>query len=213
MNKLVCIFREPRSGSTWLSNKVASVLNREHLFFESIIPQDTTERKAYFENRKQSLEDSNYVLSTHLFYALQHLKHYENILFIRTARKDITEQCISHLYNEYTEWKQPNIESIEDLVKFKSKFMGLIQKDRVKIYMNQKISNMKMWDEFSSNIENRTIWYEDMPNGFDIPELGIHNLSMKSQDITFKMPHNKKQLVSNYDQIDSWVKECLHESN
>ena len=77
----VWIFREHRSGSTWLAKTIADILGREHIFFDA---GDYTKLSVegqikYFMDRPVEPADNNRVFSTHTFKALESLESIETL--------------------------------------------------------------------------------------------------------------------------------------
>jgi LPS sulfotransferase NodH len=213
--KIIWLFREPRSGSTWLTRKLSELTNREHVFIEkSMLHMTLDKRLSEFAQRKQQDQDFNSVLSTHHFTFLEHIGHYTNPLLIRTVRKNTTEQFISHCLAKMTQWRHPNLhpESNLAVINDSLKQLGtghIIPRRQVENYVQQKKTWDQQWNEYASMYENCTISYEDMIAGFDLPQLALYDLQMKEVDSTMPMPYNKQEIILNYDQIDRWIKELL----
>ena len=215
MKRIIWLFREPRSGSTWLTRKLVELTGRDHVFIEQSMMQLTMDRRlADFRNRVQSDRDFDCILSTHHFMFLECIENYTNPVLIRTARKDVTEQFISHFLAELTEWRHPNLHpegNVDDIVNLFAEIGTghIVPRRKVENYMRQKKEWDRLWDQYAASYENCTVYYEDMSSSFDLPLINLTGLQMKEVDTTMPMPYNKREIIRNYDQIDRWIKELL----
>jgi hypothetical protein len=171
-------------------------------------------RLANFRNRVQVNGDFDCILSTHHFAFLEYMKNYTNPVLIRTARRDVTAQYISHFLAELVKWRHPNLHSegsAEVIVdSFAQAGTGhIIPRRRVETYIQQKKGWERLWDQYAPDYQNCTVYYEDMVSGFNLPLLGLNGLQMKEVDTTMPMPYNKREIIRNYDQVDRWIKELL----
>lgn len=212
MNRIVWLFREPRSGSTWLTRKLPELMDREHVFIEKSMTQlDMSERLEAFSQRAQCEQDFDSILSTHHFMFLEYMTHYDNPVLVRTVRGNVTEQCISHVLAEMTQWRHPNLHPESNIAAITDSFNDIgghiIPRSKVEGYIRQKKTWDRLWNEYSQAYENCTVSYEDMIAGFDLPLLGLSGLQMKEVDSTMPLPYNKREIILNYDQVDRWIKE------
>lgn len=215
MKRIIWLFREPRSGSTWITRKLAELTGREHVFIEQSMTQLTMDQRlADFGNRVQVDRDFDCILSTHHFMFLEHMKNYTDPILIRTARKDVTEQFISHFLAGLTNWRHPNLhpESNADAIVKLFAEVGtghIVPRQRVEKYIQQKKKWDQLWNQHATDYQNCTVYYEDMMSVFDLPLIEVHGLQMKEVDSTMPMPYNKQEIIRNYDQISKWIKELL----
>jgi len=215
MKKIIWLFREPRSGSTWITRKLAELTAREHVFIEQTMSCLTMDKRlAVFGNRVQTDRDYDSILSTHHFTFLEHMDKYTDPVLIRTVRKDVTEQFISHFLAGLTNWRYPNLHpegNVNAIIDtFEQVGTGhIIPRQQVESYIKQKKEWDRLWNQYATVYENCTVYYEDMVNGFNLPLLGLDGLQMKEVDTTMPMPYNKREIIRNYDQVDCWIKELL----
>ena len=157
----------------------------------------------------------NSVMSTHQFSLLEQMKHYSNPILIRTTRNNITEQFISHWIASRTHWSYSNLhgDSGKDKESFAKAFNlivgtgNIIRKQNVERFVKSSKKMKLYWDTYASSYDNCTITYEDMVKGFDIPLLGLSGLQMQKTANIAPLLYDKRKIVLNYDQVDSWIKE------
>lgn len=238
-NRVIWLFREPRSGSTWFRYKLLKVLNREYrpLSFPSNYPERVKELlknygkqndqfttvTQFFKNRNQELDDINCILDTHHFSALLSINNYTNPILIRIARKNRTEQFISGYLRKIN-----NILPVftdEDLNNFPKLEHINIPEDLAYKWVDKIKNDESLWNAHALPYENETVYYENLLEGWnskilpismnmnmnvDEPNDGTNKLNLhKIPKETLKLPYNKKQLVKNYEQIDKIISDCL----
>lgn len=215
MKKIIWLFREPRSGSTWITRKLSELTGREHIFIERSMTHLTMDRRLEeFGHRTQSDQDYNSILSTHHFTFLEYMKNYTAPVLIRTARKNVTEQFISHFLAELTQWRHPNLHPEGNVSAITNSFAEvgtghIVPRQKVENYLRQKREWNRLWNQYAPAYEHCTVYYEDMTEQFDLPLIDLEGLQMKEVDTTMPMPYNKREIIRNYDQIDRWIKELL----
>ena len=215
MKRIIWLFREPRSGSTWITRKLAEITGREHVFIEQSMTHLTMDRRlANFGNRVQTDRDFDCILSTHHFMFLEHMKNYTDPVLIRVARKDVTEQFVSHFLAELTNWRHPNLHPESNAGAIASVFAEvgtghIVPRQRVENYTRQKKEWERLWNQHAEAYQHCTVYYEDMMSVFDLPLIEVQGLQMKEVDSTMPMPYNKQEIIRNYNQIDGWIKELL----
>ena len=75
-----------RSGSTAFAETLAERLNRPYCAVTDTSNED-----------HPLTPDDMTVYSTHSFYSIRMMEHYDDPLLIRCTRRDLAEQCLSHL--------------------------------------------------------------------------------------------------------------------
>lgn len=216
-DRIIWLFREPRSGSDWLTRSLSNALKRQVYFINKNTvpyPKNVTSSKRteqiYFENRKQELNDHTLLLNTHCFNALESLDNYANPIVIRSSRRNRTEQFIS----QYLAWQTSNFNVFsQDAIAALPKFEPFtIPEDDLYHFIKIKKSTNNLWKDYASKYENEIVYYEDLLLGW---ESKIFNLKLRmtnDSDDYFpkKLPYNKKEFIINYDQIDGIIKEELN---
>lgn len=201
-NRIVWLFREPRSGSTSSAGVIARKLNRK-LFWIDSLPEYY--RKIPIFSQKEN--DHEFIFDTHFFPGLTSMKNYTDPILIRISRRDVVEQCLSFLACELMDWKFFNMtHSLSDSRNIFEEFTKTkveLKKDRVDFFARHRMKQNKYWDEVGTNYEHQVIYYEDMDKPVDIPILGLYNLNMLTE--TIKLPDYKKDVFTNYDQVKEWL--------
>jgi hypothetical protein len=213
----IWIFREHRSGSTWLAKTIAEILDREHIFFDT---GDYTKLSGegqikYFMNRPVEPADNNRVFSTHTFKALESLDKYNNPLVIRCARRDVTEQFLSYWTCQATgfAFKHNHVDPMLNLGK---KIFEKFQKERLVLnkqdlrkYLQLKQKYIYNWNEYASKHPTQTVFYEDLFDGVKIEGIDTPLKFDIQNDYMLKLPDYKQDVFVNYEQINEWVtSEC-----
>lgn len=205
-NKIIWVLREPRSGSVWFTQKLAKTLGRKSNFVDSRIP--VAERNVWFEGRSETPEDSTKILSTHLFVAIKSMSNFTTPILVRTTRKDRTEQFLSSYIGKYTNIKNMHYDNapmptIEPIVVPEKPILNWVQ---------MVLTNKQLWEQYSGNYQNETVYYEDLVEGFSSSLLSINNWSMKTEtdpSLPKKIAYNKRDIVLNYDKVDQIIKDHL----
>lgn len=217
MNRVVWLFKEQRSGSSWLCNHICNVTELNYEFVERDYQHlSRPERIKTILSREKQDSDIGSLLHTHMFEGLLTLKKYDDPLVIRCSRRNRFEQFLSWYAVKSSNWKffhlmktesSSNIgerEVFEDLLKSKI----VVPKSEYTEFMNRVVHTSNHYWELAKNYDNQTIFYEDMLiGGFDIPMLNMHDIHM-DQDVFLKNPDSyKKEIFINYDEVKEWFDE------
>ncbi len=194
--EILWLFREPRTGSSWLNIKLSKLLNRERNFLDDQAIGDLTN---FFLKRIQHEDDINHILSTHHFQALESLQNYKDPIIIRTLRKNKVEQFFSQYIGLHSELKY--IRYYEEKINLQPM---MVPKKKAILFMEKSLENQVFWDKYSNQYRNETVYYEDLVNGHNFKYLPIPKLGMNIDDdnILKKIPYDKREIVLNYDQIE-----------
>ena len=199
MNGPIWIYREQRSGSTWLTSFLVRTLNRRHMFvdyYEDLLPVWTPH-----ENH------SSYIFSSHLIENIEPVKMYDNARLLRTTRRDFFEQLLSlvffRTYKNLTH-TAANIWNEEDRIKFESvtrNKYSLTETDIIR-WLKEKRDLDREWSRFSADLPHQTLYYEDFEEGVLLEGT---NIFIKFDELsTQKLPDYKRSVFSNYDEIRYW---------
>lgn len=203
-DRIVWMFREPRSGSTTAASVIARELHRKVLWIDTKSEYYNSTPSFYQKENDQSI-----IFDTHFFPALTSMKNYTNPILIRISRRDVVEQCLSFLACELMDWKFYNLKKSNDSPDNRNIFEEFtktkieIKKDRVDFFARHRMKQNKYWDEVSPSYEHQVIHYEDMADKVDIPVLGLYNLNLLTE--TIKLPDYKKDVFTNYDSVKEWL--------
>lgn len=200
-NRIVWLFREPRSGGTWLSSYLAEKLNREFSFvdYDSLYQSDT--------EVFQKEGDEHRLLNTHYFKFARSMKNYKDPVIIRCRRIDSVEQFLSAMFcnlrNKFT-----NISSEEDKNVFDQDLKRIaemkteLRREYFDYFLKQKEDWDSCWNQIVNTHESYDITYEDLTNGIDL--FGFGKVDMKNY--TEKFPENYKEIAfTNYNEVKQWV--------
>lgn len=214
---VIWIFREPRTGGTWFSDHVASSLGFKQCFISGTvagIDSDLGFDSDYFLNEVKRHPLESTVFNTHFFTGLKLLDHFENPILIRCIRRDKTEQFLSHWLIKMAGYQFTNLIHDENYEKYKELFEKatqqqiIVPKKYVDEYMQVRISNERLWEQYATKYENFTVYYEDLcENGVDIPSINLYNCKITSEGITSKLPEYKTKVFLNRDMIQNWIDE------
>lgn len=196
----VWVFRDRRSGSTAFTHVIANALGLRYEFINSFDEYQADPQALY---------------NTHSFDILGNLKVSDNPLILRCTRKDKTEQVLSSYIARVGEvlYKKQMLQiftgatNTEELLEFSELYsrtfapsIGAIDKELRDI---KKWDNI--WNEFTSRFDNQTFYYEDITDTFDIPNLGMYNISVTRDNYTKKLPYNKRDIITNYDAVKEYI--------
>ena len=209
-NRIIWIFREPRSGSTTSAEVISKLLQRTHIFVDDS-PEFYIPNKLPTFGRKE--DDEKIVYSTHFFPALKSMVNYNDPILIRISRKDVVEQCMSLLACQYMDFKFFNMSTYNfsdnrEIFERFSKTKIEIKKEDVLTWAGFKMNQNRLWNKISPIYENQTIYYEDIINGIDIPLIGLYNVNLTT--VTQKLPDYKKEVFVNYDSVKEWLNPVIH---
>ena len=199
-NRIVWLFREPRSGSTWFSFYLANKLARRwHM----------TDDKALYEQENTELfqkpKDERLVLSTHSFEFLASMKNYDNPILIRCHRKNIFEQFLSTVVMEHTNFynivNDLGSEKFESLIQDLEKNQLHVKKSRIEDYIMTKKNWNDCWNTHAALYEHYDVCYEDLVDGCELFDFG--KVTMINH--TRSLPKNyKSRVFANYNEIKEW---------
>lgn len=217
-DRVIWLFREPRSGSTWLTAELVNKLKRKSIFASIQEGKDVwgPKRKpyisAFFDSMIPKDDDNTKLFHTHEFDGLENVSKYNNPILIRVIRRNRTDHFCSqyfatkltNVYNVHTEQQYNQLPKIDAIT---------IPIDNIEHSIHGHKKKELLWNQYSTPYENETIYYEDLLEGtilklFDIGMIGmnIKNVPGRYPKYPIKLPYNYKELVVNYDEIDSIMK-------
>lgn len=206
MDRCIWIYREMRSGSTWLASFLTNQLNRKHIFLD-FYPE-------LIANLVPNKEHASYIFSSHVIENLQPVKLYDDALLIRTARRNLFEQMLSlvffRTYKNLTS-SPANIWNDTDRIKFEettqNKYCTLSEQNVIS-WLEQKRVLDNEWLNFTKDYPSQTLYYEDFEEGVLLDNTDIF-IKLDSSG-TQKLPEYKKNVFSNYDDIEHWFTKHKH---
>ena len=231
-NKIIWFFKEPRSGSSWLSHVLTHKLNRPivHVDRELFqirqemakinIPLDSLSNKLSTGSiqttsvGRTDYYNTNLCYATHRFEVLAGLGIYKDPIAIRCIRSDLTELVLSRLAVDISSWRLVHMykdptknvlptHTLNNLIKNSI----VVNKSDLMKYMIEIKHRDELWNTYSKNFENYTIVYEDLLEGVNLPIYeGMIKFGDYDDDI-IKTPDYKRDLFANYDQVVDWVNE------
>ena len=208
--KTIWLFREPRTGGTWLTTALQKELKRGTAWpgeTDKVI--DPTTVIINFHNFKQGFE---------------HIQEYDDPILIRTTRRNKADILISdHVRTRIGDYMIStgvppinNITTEEEYIYIKNimhnriKPFVITQREIDNFIACQKTKFDVQWNINSRECENETVYYEDLLESWSSSILPI-TLSMKNQKqfgegssarlFTHKIPYDKKELILNYEEI------------
>lgn len=197
-NKVIWVFREPRSGSSWFIKSLSDQLQRPLYMFH----------KASNIEQQPRVESS--ILNTHDFEMLESMGNYNNPIIFRNIRKNKTEQFLSRhisivLHFDFA--KNFNITSHEECNNLPKLTPRVIAQPEILGYIKQQKQIESLWSDYATRYENEAVFYEDLIDKWE-SKLSTLTFSMNKQisNNTMKMPYNKKEVIVNYDEVDSILK-------
>ena len=171
----------------------------------------------------ESYKNKSVINFTHTFDLLEALELYDEPLFIlRTVRKDLLEQALSYIFMNRTQenhkdfYRFPNIYladngTPQDYIfnnAINDNHLIQVEKQEILDFIKLKRNRETLWKKYSSKYETQTIYYEDLYNGVDVPQLELNNIYFGKDDSTIKLPYDKKSLFVNYNEIEEWIYEA-----
>ena len=192
---IVWLFAEERSGSTWLITTIASVLNLPFSYVE----QDGVMRDG--------------VHQTHSF---ERLKDAHGVL-LRTTRRDVSEHFLSWaILNRakaaHPAWYEHPFMSRAGQRDSDRQRLDMLRKDKFVVtradvheFLEIKAERSRLWDE--KRAEKQTIFYEDLFQGVDIPQLSLKNFGFHLLGEYEKIPYNKRDVIANWQEATNWINE------
>lgn len=219
-SKIIWIFREERSGSTWFVRSLHNLLKRSGIFLDNSVGNAKyKEIYDYCNSTNQSTDLFKYILSTHNFKNLENLVDYTNPIVFRVTRKNKTEQFISHYIMART--GIPNVYSHNEVNNLPKLEPVTLYREQIYTYIDKMRDKENLWKQYTSDYENETVYYEDLLEFWEssiIPiKLSMQNISepqkspkdRKIKTIPVKLPYNKKELIINYDEVDTILRQEL----
>ena len=216
----IWIIREPRSGSTWLTYRVAKQLGLPHFFIDRTVvgssPIDSElefDIEVLLKEVNQFPKDST-IFSTHFFTMLRIMDRFEDPIIIRCARRNKLDQFLSDYLAKSTNYSFTNITTDEhqkttrELFEQLTETRLLVPKRDLVEYLRIKKRNEVLWDTYATKFKNFTVYYEDLcENGVDIAPLNLYNCRIEENGHTEKLPEYKTKVFLNYDMIQNWIKD------
>jgi hypothetical protein len=191
---MIWVFAEERSGSTWLCEVLARRLGKGFVYLEQYDPRD------------------GHIHQTHNFELLSKVSG----PLIRTTRRDLLEHFLSvailhkakdvdvgwwnlpHIYQEVREFHLGMFHRVV------ANIAVTVTKDDVVRYLTQRRERDRLWSRYGG--DNQTVCYEDLVDGVHLNVLG-EPVSFRSSDVLMKLPYDKRALVSNWQEAETWLKE------
>jgi hypothetical protein len=223
-NRAIWVFREPRSGSTLITNHLANCFQRffyfiegdeQHLFGLKDLEIDAKQRllsTTLSGTFKPNEQDCKFLYNTHFFELTKSMKNYENPLLIRCKRKNTVEQFLSSLACSKNHLAFRNLYSTDGEKSWNRKLFEKVLDQQITIqkedyigFLNHKLSGDRLWDEHATPYENYTVYYEDLATGIEIPELKLSGKPFI--DSTIKIPDYKEKIFTNIEDVYVWDKE------
>ena len=216
-DKVIWMFREQRSGSSWASFAIPPKLKRGFRHFDQLISdKDDAELMCQVYNKfKNELHRTDTVYSTHLFKLLSSLKDVENLYLIRTTRRDKVSQILSLIYmNTYPHGMTHYY--VDDSKNQQLQYLEKTLLNPVNVLKQQVLKccntfkrHEDLWNEYGVHHDNFVLVYEDCEQGIKIDDLGIDLKWSTDDQYTYKMPEYKSKAFQNYDQIVDWCNDFL----
>lgn len=225
-DRIIWLFREPRSGSTWLTKELSFRLKRKPEFLVSKDERfiQGPERSAfvfeYFDKIVPKDDDNKKLFHTHAFDGLKIINRYVNPILLRCIRRNKTDQFCSrfvvknftNIYNINTDQEYKQLPKIESITIPISKINSITKPvSNIEHYIRGHIQKEQQWNQYSSPYENETIYYEDLleDNTLKLFDIGMNTINEKNASIghTIKLPYDYKKIIVNYDEIDLIMKE------
>jgi len=212
MNKLIWIMREPRTGSTWVTDALARKLNKTIFHYETQCGKNIDS----FDVNATEFQDYTKVYSTHLFYLTSKIKKLDPY-FIRTARRNKVEQCMSMLYWNYFP-KSIKHYFVDESRNVAMDYFSLdnpvtVDKESVFDILLKIKKRDKLWEDNCQKFTNDVIVYEDLFDKVYLPNLDITLSFSEETNFSYKMPEYKTKAFANYDQIIEWCDKIIPKMN
>lgn len=196
-DRCIWVYREMRSGGSWLCNFLSHNLQKRHIFLEH--------HSQISLKIKPNPSHSKYIFSTHKLEYFAPVLDYDNPIIIKCSRRNNFEQMLSEFFLSLTERAVSNIISDDDFVKFQTmtnQRISRVTKEDVKIYKDRKNQELALFESFVQGLEVRTIYYEDFFDGTKIPDIDL--LIKFDETVTKKLPDYKQSVFVNYEEIKEW---------
>lgn len=196
-DRCVWVYREMRSGGSWLCNFLSKNLHKKHIFLEH--------HSHLVHNIKPNDLHVKYIFSTHEVDYMKPVKDYINPIVIHCSRRDRFEQMLSEFFMSATNQTVSNIHDTSDLDRFTTISnikITHVTKDIVLRWKEKQSNETNKWQSFSHELNVHTIYYEDFFAGAKIDDI---DLVLKFDDeTTKKLPSYKQSVFVNYEEIKDW---------
>ena len=185
-NRKIWVFREARSGSIAFTNWLSRIVNK---------PMKSVEKA------EDIVDDNSVLFHTHNFNLLKELKTEDNPIVFRCSRKDKAEQFLSHLAHDYTKLANVHNETTQEEL---DHFNAVTQNNKVTVMIGNVLSFLvhykndnELWERYSTNFINQTIYYEDGVGNIRLPALGIDDIYYGYGDSRWcqKLPESYKETM------------------
>jgi hypothetical protein len=212
-DKLIWIMREPRTGSTWITDALAKKLNKTICHYEMQF-----DKNLELDITAIDFQDHSKLYSTHLFNLIPKVKEIDPYI-IRTARRNKTEQCLSMLYwNHFPksikhyfvdESRNANMDyftrSLDNPV--------TVNKESVFDILVKIKKRDRVWEDNFQHFTNDVIVYEDLFDEVYLSNLDIKLSFSEETNFSYRMPEYKTKAFANYDQIIEWCDDFISKMN
>jgi len=208
------LFRERRSGSTWLRIYLSQLLRKQGYHIDDYIPDSYKYDRLteWFKDRKQDKLDRTRILNTHFFEGLSSLDNYVNPIIIKTSRKNKLDQLISaymgKVNNLALQQYAPKLH-IPNNKRVLNMEPCTIPHDAILDFIkNQKYIDM-LWNQYAQNYNSEVVYYEDLQQPHTIKVLNVHldPMTKYHENLPKKLPYDKKEIVLNYDEVARIISE------
>lgn len=189
---MIWVFAEERSGSTWFCETLSVRLGKCFTYLEEFAPEH------------------DHIHQTHNFSWLPRAGG----VLLRMSRRDRVEHFMSvalmNSVSHTTWWHRPHVfrqHYIKDTAALEAAFDGpqlVVRQADVDAYFDL----LRSRDEFWSEVQGQTIYYEDLYDGVMVDRLGVL-MKFDANGVTVKLPYNKRDLIANWQEAETWVKERL----
>jgi hypothetical protein len=213
MNRIIWLFRETRSGSTWLAGHLCEKLNKKSVFLEAELPITCSlaEKIKKLKIRQPVKSDYESIIHTHVYELTSILDKYDNPFVLRCSRKNKFEQFLSWCAIKYSDYKFYNLEKNKDQTILFEEFISkkiIITKKDYNIWRSYEFNRINKFWKLTDPYETQVIYYEDLLEGTaNIPNLNLYNIKMNDDDFIRKLPNSyKKDMILNYNEVKTWFK-------
>ena len=216
-DKVIWMFREQRSGSSWASFVIPPKLKRAFRHLDRMVDDkdDTKIIGQVFKKFQNEFTKTDTVYSTHLFKLLPSLVDVDNLYLIRTTRRNKIEQILSLIYmNTYlhglTHYYVDQSKN-QQMKHFENTLLNpvIVLKQEVLKSCQTFKRHEDLWNEYGVHHDNFVLVYEDCEQGITIDDLGIDLKWSNDDQYTYKLPEYKSKAFQNYDQIVDWCNDFL----
>lgn len=215
MNRIIWLFRETRSGSTWLTSYLCEKLNKKSIFIEEDLPNllPLAEKIKRAENREQINADYDSIIHTHIYELTRILHKYDNPIVLRCSRKNKFEQFLSWCAIKYSNYKFYNLQKNQgmDQTNLYDEFINkkiVVTKQDYNIWKNYELDRINKCWRLADPYDSHIIFYEDLLEGTaNIPTLNLYNIKINDDGLILKLPESyKERMIINYNEVKKWFK-------